>query len=96
MDAALEVQILRLNYCYQPSGQLQQEGRDRQVFCPQTAGWRFFSQETQRARQHTRRTISPLTNWAAGMVSIVLLRTTRHDGGIMARKEAKMASDFCS
>jgi len=43
---------------------------------------------------HTRSTTSPFTRLAAGMFERVPSRKTRHDGGIMARKDARMASDF--
>ena len=43
---------------------------------------------------HTIRTISPLTKSAAAMDMIVPSRTTRHDGGIIAKKLARIASDF--
>jgi hypothetical protein len=40
------------------------------------------------------RTISPFTRSAAAIDSIVPPLTTLHDGGIMAKKEAKIASDL--
>lgn len=44
----------------------------------------------------TIRTTSPLTRSAAGMELSAPSRMTRHEGGIIARNEARMASDFCS
>lgn len=44
----------------------------------------------------TTRTMSPFTSWEAGMDERVVSRTTWHVGGIMARNDARMASDFCS
>lgn len=38
--------------------------------------------------------MSPFTRLAAGMFERVLSRKTRHEGGIMARKDARIASDF--
>lgn len=43
---------------------------------------------------HTKSTMSPFTRFTAGMFERVLSRNTRHDGGIIARKDARMASDF--
>ena len=44
----------------------------------------------------TSRTISPFTRSEAAMDWIELLLKTLHEGGIMARNEARIASDFAS
>jgi len=54
-------------------------------------GWRNWHEMAR-----TKSTISPLTRPEAGMFWMVPSRTTRHDGGIMARKDARIASDFCN
>lgn len=41
-------------------------------------------------------TMSPFTRSAAGIEVNVPSRTTRHDGGIIARNDANIASDFWS
>lgn len=100
MGNVLEVPILRSDYYYRPSDLSPQTGQGPRAFYRRHAG----RNRTPSGLGHielgrytrTRRTTSPLTSSAAGIDMIDRSRTTRQEGGIMARKDARMASDFCS